>query len=310
MFRFIMPDPSVGLNTEERAEYIQLQIDNYLSSDSLANLCSLLNMDLSEICQEFDIRSQDNGNVKETQEIETNPRLEERRNDLFPIFRALGFIDINKPRIKNPDHIVILGGAYNACFDRTICGKKHLTDSVKSFDGLSCYRPINPLKEKTNPKFASSCETEFGALYDSFCAVLGNPSPFYYDDFRGDRHLHRISCIRSIEMFSGSQSCRIYAAPSSEPELRRANTSDSLAFYLDNAIIKPGSSILAITNNIYCNRQFLQLAHYLLQNNLVYDLDVIGCSSDHELSTVNTYNPSKYMQEFVGMIKLIHSIYH
>lgn len=303
MFRFVMPDSADVPDTKIRTELLQRQTHDYLKSQPIEDICALLDMDLPKICQEFDTRSQNGNQVKESQEIEADQRLEKCRNELFPIFRELGFIDINHPRLKEPDHIVILGGAYNACFNRTICGKKYLTDYVKSFDGLSCYRPIHPIERKS-PIFNSSCETEFGALYDSFCIAFGNSSPLYYDDFHGDRHLHRISNIRTAELFSDGRLCRIFAAPSSEPELRRANTPDSMSFFLDNTPIQKGASILAITNNIYCNRQFLQMVLYLLQHDLSIDLDVIGCSSDDELTTVNIYDPAKYMQELIATIRM------
>ena len=45
----------------------------------------------------------------------------------------------------------------------------------------------------------------------------------------------------------------------------RADTADSLGFYVENAGVLPGESLLAVTSNRYCNRQFLQLAHYMVQ---------------------------------------------
>jgi len=46
------------------------------------------------------------------------------------------------------------------------------------------------------------------------------------------------------------------------------------------------------------------MALYLLQHDLSIDLDVIGCSSDDELTTVNIYDPAKYMQELIATIRM------
>ena len=40
--------------------------------------------------------------------------------------------------------------------------------------------------------------------------------------------------------------CRILAAPSSEPELRRADTGDTLSFYLQHTDLQPGERLLAV----------------------------------------------------------------
>ena len=90
-----------------------------------------------------------------------------------------------------------------------------------------------------------------------------------------------------------------------QPELRRADTTDSLIFYLENAVTTPHSSVLAVTNNRYCNRQFLQLALPILQNDIAVNLDIIGCSPDSNLVDAHSYDPFQLMQDLIGILDWI-----
>ena len=97
----------------------------------------------------------------------------------------------------------------------------------------------------------------------------------------------------------------VFAAPSSEPSIRRADTGDTLKFYMENAGIQDGESLLAITSNRYCNRQFLQLAYQIIKENRRVGLDVIGNYSDEELGVLKGYDPYQYIQDVISIIDWI-----
>ncbi len=302
MFRFTMP--SSEKDNAIRNKLLLEQCQNFLNAKALQELCEILQVDQHSLRQTFDGRRAAGGRVRETQELGANALLEERKEALFPLFDELGFISINKPLIDDPDHILILGGALGACFDRTNAGREHVSANTKSFDGLSCYRPINP-KERAKSSHVSLFETEFGVMSDAITSAFALPLDQYEDVFSGDRNLNRISCIRTLTGTPQPIACRVYAAPSSQPELRRADTTDSLIFYLENAVTTPHASVLAVTNNRYCNRQFLQLALPIIQRGLAVDLDIIGCSPDRELVDANSYNPFQLMQDLIGILDWI-----
>ena len=302
MFRFTMP--SSELDGATRKNQLLDQCDVFLNAKALQELCAILQTDSASLKHLFDGRRGANGVVKETQELSTNELLERHKKDLFPLFDELGFIGINKPLIDQPDHILILGGALGACFNRTYAGREHVSANTQAFDGLSCYRPINP-KEREKSAHFSHYETEFGVMTDAIASAFGLSADLCDDVFSGDRNLNRISCIRTIRNDSEPMACRVYAAPSSQPELRRADTTDSLIFYLENAVTTSHSSVLAVTNNRYCNRQFLQLAFPILQRDLAIDLDIIGCSPDTSLVDADSYNPFQLMQDLIGILNWI-----
>lgn len=302
MFRFTMPSSEKDVAT--RKKFLLDQCDDFLNAKALQELCAILETDSASLKHTFDGRRKSDGSVRETQELSKNELLEKNKEALFPLFDELGFIGINKPLIDQPDHILILGGALGACFNRTNAGREHVSANTKSFDGLSCYRPINP-KEREKSVHFSHYETEFGVMTDAIASAFGLSVDLCDDVFSGDRNLNRISCIRTIRNTSEPMVCRVYAAPSGQPELRRADTTDSLIFYLENAVTTPHSSVLAVTNNRYCNRQFLQLALPILQNDIAVNLDIIGCSPDSDLVDACTYDPFQLMQDLIGILDWI-----
>ena len=235
----------------------------------------------------------------ETQDMDPMPRLEDKRSRLYSLFRELGAIDINKPLGQDHSRILIYGGAIGTCFDRTGYGSKFLTPDTISVDALTCYRPINPVERKKSGS-RSMADTEFGALTEAFEQVYGIDSSDWQDRFHGDRNLNSISCIREKDRY------RLFAAPSSEPELRRADTGDCLCYYLEQTSPDEKDSLLAITSNRYCNRQFVQTAYQLISRGCRSDFDVIGCHDDEHIHGVEDYDPLQYIQDLIGTIDWIH----
>ena len=80
-----------------------------------------------------------------------------------------------------------------------------------------------------------SAETEFGAMAEAFTRCFGAVA--FAEEFEGNRNLNSISCIRRYACEPESFSCNLYAAPSGEPEIRRADTGDTLDFYLNRSDI-------------------------------------------------------------------------
>ncbi len=298
--------PEKPEDPREKLRILKTQIDDLLNSEALNDIFDLLDVDKKSIVQRFNKRSMDGNAVREVQTLPPLTVSESVRNDLFPCFKELGFIDINRPLNKTPDRILILGGSLKACFDRTAAAAGMISDRTLSIDGLSCYRPINPV-ERVAASFSSACETEFGAMSEAFIRFFGTDSCRWKEDFHGDRNLNRISCIRTLNGVSENHIFRIFAAPSEEPGLRRADTGDTLVHYLQSASPGPDETLLGVTGNRYCNRQFLQLAFVTMSlwkkgHPVPVRIDVTGCNSDDRTDTVETYDPGHYLQELIALL--------
>ena len=287
-----------------REAHLKEQMNDFLRSDALAEVFDLLKTDRTRIGEDYNGRTGANGRIRETQVMKPAKELEPLRGQLYPLLDNLGFFRINKPLSEKHSRIMVLAGAFDCCFTRTQSAAEWKDPTTVSIDGLSCYRPIHP-KERASSAFASSRDTEFGVLSDAFSAEFGLSGSDFQDTFIGDRNLNRISCIREFECQPGGCRYRVYAAPSSNPELRRADTADALRFYMENADVTSGEALLAVTNNRHCNRQFLQLAHYVVKNDLAVDLDVVGCTPDERVVPEQRYDAFQHLQDLIGILDWI-----
>ena len=143
------------------------------------------------------------------------------------------------------------------------------------------------------------------------------------DAFHGDRNLNSISCVRvfsgrnpperhdlptaagSVGARPNGRQYRVFAAPSSQPELRRADTGDSFLFYLQQTELCPSDSLLLLTNNRYCNRQFLQLAFLMMKQACPIRFDIIGCTPDDRVISRERYDPFQFLQDLIGVLDWI-----
>ena len=305
MIRFTMPDTSLPI--ENQKQLLKEQFNEFIKCDAMSDILSILHTDIHDIKTSFNGRVLSSGKVIETLEFPNEKRLDKYRIDLYAPLKELGFYNINKPLSNNHSHITILGGSLTATYNRTKYATNWINKSTKHIDGLACYRPISPT-ERTGISKDIIGDTEFHAMSEAFKETFNLQSHNFTDDFTSDRNLNSISNIRIFSNVDSSQEdviYRIFAAPSTAPNLRRANTSDTLSFFLENGELNKDSSILAITTNRYCNRQFIQLATEMLNLDMSHYLDIIGSLDDAHISTIDNYNPYQYIQEVIAIIGLI-----
>lgn len=300
MHRFTMPSSELRLSDQVAA--IRFQLDSFIKSDALRELLILINADRNTIKDKYNGRLSPDGRVLETQAIGSSDALEAIRFELYPLLKELGFFDINEPISDGHRRIIVLGGSLNVCRLRTEYASRIINSRTVSVDGLTCYRPINPVERKKSV-FASAAETEFGVLAESFKDVFD--LDVFEDDFVSDRNLNSISCVRSFAGGTNNCAYNIYAAPSSDPQLRRADTGDAFRFYLDKSDISTDDSLLILTSNRYCNRQFIQLAYQLMVSRRSVSFDIIGTTPHSDIVTPETFDPFQYIQDLIGILDWI-----
>ncbi len=299
MIRFIMPGP--GLERPVRIKELKEQMDAFIKSDALATLLDALDTDIDDISHKYNARAKKDGRVLETQEIKSIPDLSSRKDELYPLFDELGFFRINRPVSMDHTRILILSASLKTTYLKTASSANWITPNVVSVDALSCFRPINPV-ERIDTGCTIKSDTEFGCASDSLSQIYRIPADGWEDDFSGDRNLNSISCIRKSREPEAGPLIRVFAAPSSEPSIRRADTGDTLKFYMKNSGIREGELFLAVTSNRYCNRQFLQLAYQIIKEDRHIGFDVIGNYEDEELVALKDYDPCQYIQDVIAML--------
>ena len=301
MIRFRMPDGS--LTKDEKKKELEKQFHDFVSSEALQEIMSVLGTDLRDFPRIYGKRQKASGGVMETQDMKALPELEQHRYELYPLLQELGFIDINSPFKAGHTRILILGGALGACFDRTRYSARFISEETGYIDALTCFRPINPV-ERVKAGSTSLTDTEFCALTEAMSEVYELDKSGWKDDFAGDRNLNSISCNRVYDR-DGCCAYRLFSAPSSHPQLRRADTGDCLSYYLEQTNPDEKDSILAVTSNRYCNRQFIQIAYKMMKRDCRADFDIIGCRVGEAIVGVESYDPLQYLQDLIGILDWI-----
>ena len=289
------------VNRDELISYINKICDGFLESDEFNSICDILGTTPDSIDSDYNARQRSDGTYVEQQLMKKNEDLEQYRSKLFPLFNALGFYQRYDTELKGYNHIVVLGGTYNAGYFRTSCAKEFVNSNVKTVDGLTCYRPINPI-EKKEKEYNSNGDTEFGALSDAFVEVFNLGDSEYEDKFTSNRNINSVTNIRTFEERYQGATLRLYACPSLEPDIRRANTGDCIRYYVENNTFKEEDKVIFVSNSRYCNRQFLQIIYYLLKTPVVFPFDIVAYTNQDCHATVDKIDLSFDVQELIAII--------
>lgn len=309
MIRFVMPPACLDKKT--RIKELNDQFEEFLNSVILRKYLDVLGVaskdpkDIHEDLQKYNTRQTKSGGILESQDAPRHLVLEEKKDELFVYYNELGLVTINAPRIDNYDHIVLLGGSANSNFDKTKAAARFLHKNVKDVSALACYRPIPPADRKNTNKNhnVNGFETESGSFIHAFNKEFNLKENTEEEVFHIERNINTAYGIRTFYDDSGTR-FRVFASPSSKPD-ERPNTYDTCLDYMDN-ISDDAAKVLVITNNQYCNYQFLGFAMAILErdrNNV--DFDIIGCSPDDKLATAKSYNSNQFFGDIRNAIDWI-----
>ena len=290
--------PASSLPREERIRILDAQFEEFLRSDVLREYLDILEIsdthprDIYEAMKTYNTRKRADGSIIESQEAPLNAFLKENKAKLFPLYDEMGLVSINKPVQKDFDKIIVLGGSANANYDRTAAAAAFADENVREIAALSCFRPIPP-GERRNCKHPGPYETEFGSLLFAFNDLFSVTEDVDREIGDFPRNLNKAENIRSYHDESG-RIYRLFASPSCRDD-ERAGTYDTIVHYLKNIGDNEPHRILVITNNQYCNYQFIPFAQALLESRRDnIDFEIIGCSDDNRLTNAAAYNPGQF----------------
>ena len=314
MIRFLMPLASLSL--EERVKDLNLQFDRFLNSDCLREYLSFFKIEstnpevISKALGRYDPR--DTGDLKkESQEVKASDYLLSLKSELFPFYREMGLVDINRPNRDYYDRIVLLGGSANSNFDKTKAAKRLLNNNVREVSALSCFRPIpysdidNVLNREDNIK-TTPFETEFGSFLSAYTNYLDADEICIEHVINSPRNINKSSAIKTFrDKEMKDRIYKVYACPSLT-DTERAGTYDTCVHYLDSINVDEKAAILFVTNNQYVNYQFLGAAISVLEcKRHCIDFDIVGCSPDNNLTSEDEYNVVQYFGDIRYSIQWI-----
>ncbi len=217
----------------------------------------------------------------------------------------LGLKDVIDPHIE-PDYILPLGGARLSNYVRPKMAKKIIDEKGyvgRTIVALSGTRPLNEIEMPFVEEYAPDALTEFDAING------GLEKAFGLNEFSEERidndNINLCSAVRKYkDQYKGSDIYSL-AAPSSDPEHRRANSYDTFEFFLDHFNIADGKKLLLVTSCIYVPFQYLKFMGLAINGG--FDVDCIGSDV---VDSGSLSKPSNYLQEIKGTIDAIYGLYH
>lgn len=166
---------------------------------------------------------------------------------------ALGLVRAVPPTLPRYAHLLVLGGLAHACLRRTAYAA-HLAWTVAGVDGevavLGSFRALSPVESRMLADLGvHGCATEVDALDAGVRVAFGVDAPSEEIGEAAD-HPHRAWSSRTYRP-AGLPPVRVLAAPSGEPDRRRAHTADTQRFWAGHVRLREGDPVLMVTAPIY-----------------------------------------------------------
>lgn len=212
--------------------------------------------------------------------------------------RKLGMIDPCTTK-RNCDYIMVLGGARSANLNRmqmAQCIQKSLGQKVPVV-ALTAKRPLGEIEIPHVISYVKDAVAGKTTEYDVISKALEIVFSMEMESEESSRETENKYAAWSIRRYDGGA---VVCAPSSEPEKRRANTVDTLRFFLQRFSVMPGSVLHFATNPIYINYQTAALMPIAFEYNLELLFSGTGSAAKNRSPVV-----SNYLQEVKSSIDAI-----
>lgn len=226
----------------------------------------------------------------------------QQKDRVMKAANKLGLIGCTMPSKKEYDYMLVLGGARMSCLFRMKYAKQ-ICDSynikVKSMVGLAGMRGVmNTEREATNT-YAPEADTEFdlmrAALFNVFGELNLSDKEVHITENLNSSWAKEVYYIQDIPV-------TLLAAPSGAPEKRRANTSDTFAFFMNQLQVENRKNILLVTSQIYVPYQQLE-AIRMLGIPYEHSLETIGFPNEWSAGLQGMQKTENYLQEMRSVLQ-------
>lgn len=227
-------------------------------------------------------------------------RTDRRAQLVYEAARALGLLDSPDPTMAQPDYLIILGGLATGVEPRVRYAAELIergSISAGRIVALSSFRALDEREYEAAGRYAPGARTEL----DLMAAMTG-----LMFDVDGDwtittegEPLVDPTRAQEVRRRLGQPEITLYAARSSEPGRRAANTVDTYEQFARDVALEDGQVLLLITSTIYRPYQHLDalraLGHYGVTVETVGVPASPGSGSKHP--------PSAYLQEIRSTLR-------
>ncbi|MEH1169931.1 hypothetical protein V6V47_31580 [Micromonospora sp. CPCC 205539] len=225
---------------------------------------------------------------------------------------ALGLVRPVPPARSGYAHLVVLGGLAHACL-RRVAYAAHLLRTGPAVAGelavLGSFRPLSERERAVLAGVGITGDTEVDALDAAVRRSFEVDAPAERDGHdTGDPHQ---SWSSRTYRPAGLPPVRVLAAPSSEPERRRAHTADTQRFWAEHVRLSLGDPVLLVTAPIYVPFQHADALRTLA---LPFGCDIETVGVDPALVALAgapepTLTPGRYLQEIRSAIRSMRALH-
>lgn len=227
---------------------------------------------------------------------------EEQKNAVKAGIFPLGLTGVQIPQCKLFDYILVLGGARFSCLYRPRYAKELLKHDVKAKEVvlLSGMRPISDSEREVTEIYAPRAETEYDLINAGGEKAFHLSGEFIEERYHNENvnlnwAVRRYLCTDGISIAS-------FSGPSSDPQNRRANSSDTYKFFLKKEQVPSGSRLLLVTSQIYVSYQQIEAVRTL---GIPYGLyiETVGFPTDWGQKLQGMQETANYLQEIRSTIQ-------
>lgn len=231
---------------------------------------------------------------------------EEQQKAVFDGINMLGLKNVSIPCFDFYDYILVLGGARMACLYRTKYAGELITkmkQAPRAVVMLSGMRLVSETERNMTDSYAPNALTEFDLINagagQSF-ALSGEYEEIKYMN----PDMNKSWAIRTYLDLQYKFQIQSMCGPSSNPELRRANSADTFAFFSERQQVKSGSRVLMVTSQIYVPYQQMEAIRSLAIPNNIY-VETVGFPTEWNVNQQGMMRTVNYLQEIRSTIQAI-----
>lgn len=230
----------------------------------------------------------------------------ERAAAILAAATDLGLRGVNDPRRRRYDLVVILGGLLRACLGRPLEAASLIeagTIAAPRVVALGGFRPLRGDElELAARMLDDAVADEYEGMGAGLRAAFDLGEPSASRSHRSDT-LGAAWAVDDYENGDGP-AVHLVAVPSSEPGVRRANTTDGYEWLAaESGWLGEGSSVLIVTTDIYRPYQYADALRLLgLPHGI--EVDLVGAPPGHlEPRLARELLPHSYLQEMRSTIR-------
>lgn len=312
--------PLVG----DRVQQMYKTLDGWLRSPALADLVARFGSEapahlttpklgawLLDFSERWDFRQLQQGTLAEdtgerSRWLITDTSLTESQRDVIQAAaRELGLIGVEFPKKNAYDFVWVLGGARLSNLLRPRFAAHLVADHALRCGAialLAAARPVSSTERPATDTYAPEAETEFDLINRGAEIAFNMPHAFTEERHDDAKNTNQSWIIRRYGAIGDFPPILSMSAPSSAPQMRRANSADTYEFFFRHVQVHAGSSLLLITSQIYVPYQQLEAIRTVaLRHDVV--LETVGFPLEWSGDLQGMNQPGNYLQEIRSTIQ-------